>query len=236
MATTLITKLPSAVIDTDLLKLNQVRIKMQPGATKRFQWDYVSKKNFTFKVKNGYFTDSTYTQNLGKIITTNTSGILYLSEDVDYVDIESKYGIKTLYFYDGSIVDLYDLNYLPGLKNVMFSDTPYLEGDLKNLAGTTFNRISILLNNKLTFEEDSFINCGDATYLSLTGTQAQNFPITYLKYFLSATIISLNGSSVTGTAAELEAAMRALGRDSGTLSLVMPDGTSTTIDFSAYQG
>lgn len=233
MATTLITKLPSAVSDTDLLKINQVRIKMRTGTTKRFQWDYVSKKNFTFKVKNGYFTDSTYTQNLGKTITTDSAGILYLSEDVDYVDIESKSNIKTLYFYDGSIVDLYDLNYLPGLKNVLFSSTQYLEGDLKNLAGTTFTRISILLTNKLTFEEDSFINCGDATYLSLTGTQTQNFPITYLKYFLSATSISLNGSAVTGTAAELEAAMRALGRDSGTLYLVMPDGTSTTIDFSA---
>jgi hypothetical protein len=233
MPTTLVTKLPSAVSDTDLLKINQVCIKMQPGATKRFQWDYVSKTNFTFKVKNGYFTDSTYTQNLGKTYTSNTSGVIYLSADVDCVVIESKNGLKTLYFWDGAIIDLYDLNYLSGLQNVQFSSAAYLEGDLKNLVGVTPLRLSLLLTSMLTIEEDSFKNLSSLSYLSVTGTVTNTFPITYLKYLTSATTINLNGSGVTGTAAELEAAMRAQGRTSGSLYLTMPNGTSTTIDFSA---
>lgn len=233
MATTLITKLPSAVSDTDLLKINQVRIKMQPGATKRFQWDYVSKTNFTFKVKNGYFTDSTYTQNLGKTYTSNTAGTIYLSADVDYVDIESKYGLKTLYFWDGAFVDLYDINYLSGLLNLQYTSCSYLEGDLKNIVGVTLNRLSLLLTSKLTYEEDSFKNLSSLTYLSVTGSVTNTFPITYLKYLTSATTINLNGSGVTGTAAELEAAMRAQGRNSGSLYLTMPNGSSSTIDFSA---
>ena len=227
-----ITKLPSSVDNDNLPVLGQLRInwlkdsKINDARKRRITLG--SNDNITVKVSGAYFTNDTFTSNLGntKTITAADGNVaLYVSNDTNAVlTIDNKYSLtyisfminqwdnvsKPIYF------DLDDIKYCTNI-NTLGLDNTKVSGDISALSNLT----------KLTF-------------LHLDGTQVSG-DISVLSNFTNLDNLYLNDTQVSGDISALtnltNLTMLHLGNTdvSGDISALLSNLTKlppTEIDFS----
>jgi hypothetical protein len=152
MGNCLVTKLKGTVDNDNLMKLGELPIKFnqvaQPSAATNaitIRAVYSGDEGLTCRVKDGYFTDSTFTQNLG---TTHTiadwqTETLYISNTGATLFIPNKYNcIGKLLYIDGSVwerqnieIDLENMQYIHYI-NELTCRGMHVVGDINNLLGS----------------------------------------------------------------------------------------------------
>ena len=176
------TKYPSAVNNDNLLRIGEMRIHIS-GDNREKPFFMAFDKNTELEIiGDGYFTDDTYTQNLGKKTSypANSSNYLYLSNGNYDVAILNKYAIT--YLSGGknntASLDIDSLKYSTNITSISISG-PLTTGDLSSFSGLselTYLNISVPLItgdlsslsglNELTVIELSSKITGDVSSLS----------------------------------------------------------------------
>lgn len=150
------TKYSSAVDNDNLLRLGEMRIHIS-GDNKDKPLHMAFNKNVDLEiVGDGYFTDSTYTQNLGKKISydAHVGKNLYLSNGNYDVAILDKYAITYLTKQHNTTasLDIDSLKYSTNIKTINFQGNS--TGDLSSLSGfsklTNIDLESLLITGDLS--------------------------------------------------------------------------------------
>lgn len=160
MGKCLVTKLNGTVNDSSLLRLGEMRIHISridspTGQTQGMTFSFT--KNTDLEILgDGYFTDSTLSENKGKKITIgNTTTYVYVSNGDFDVCILDKYSVKDIYMHSTKVdqtykkdgVKTFDISQLYYCTNIKTLVAPHdvLIGDISSLKNCS--KLNILLIN-----------------------------------------------------------------------------------------
>ena len=148
-----VTKLNGTTSNSSLLKLGEMRIifKNLNSSSKLVEHTIVLSASEGMQlsiVGNGYFCDSSLSQNKGvsATINVNTSNTLYVNGTDFYVSIPNKYALTGInVFSKFASLDISALKYSKSLSDLQLYNS-IVNGDISNLEGNT-NLINININN-----------------------------------------------------------------------------------------
>lgn len=130
----LVTKLKGSVADSDLVTLGELRFSFAKGSGNSMILQSGSSTKVGI-IGDGYFTDSSYTENKGTTATIDTNRTtLYLSSNVEKVAIYGKYDLTYISCSGVSSLELNDLKYTKNLGTLV---TANLKGNLSDLENLT---------------------------------------------------------------------------------------------------
>lgn len=195
MGKCLVTKLNGAVVNDNLLHIGEMRINIpyvnSPSkSTQEIELAFNQVSNIKI-VGNGYFTDETLSQNLGKVKGQVTNEKVYVSNSDCELSIANKYNITTLASNHG--FDIEDLKYSASLYKL--SGTMAV-GDISALA----NKLSLsylYLGNPLLTGDLSALKDAALTYVNFSSAKITG-DLSNFKDKSLLTRLYLNSPFVTG--------------------------------------
>ena len=231
MVKSLITKLNGSVNSSSILRMGEMRIKLNKvnNPTKNTQMFSIGFKEASALeiIGDGYFTDETLTQNLGKTKTlTDASNNVYVSNGAE-VAVLNKYNLALLGYNGGKnfIIDSSSLKYsnvlqflniggtsvsgnvedLKNLKklqllNIGGTSVSGNVGDLKGLASLT---TAILYSTQVSGNVGDLKTLTALTNLNLAATQVSG-NVGDLKTLTALTSINLSSTQVSGNVGDLK--------------------------------
>ena len=213
MAKCLVTKLNGSVDNIELLRLGEMRIKVESveSPTKDTQGFGVSfiEPTTVEIVGDGYFTDNTLTENKGKsIVVSSLQGVIV--SQATTVAIRNKYKLLNLNVFIPSgnpygknkVLNIEDLKYSTPLTYLNLS-TVQASGDIANLKNLTNLTV---LNIAVTNVSGDIANLKNLTNLTVLNIAVTNVSgdIANLKNLTNLTNLSLDDTKVAGDIANLK--------------------------------
>lgn len=214
MAKCLVTKLNGSVDNIELLRLGEMRIKVESveSPTKDTQGFGVSfiEPTTVEIVGDGYFTDNTLTENKGKsIVVSSLQGVIV--SQATTVAIRNKYKLLNLNVFIPSgnpygknkVLNIDDLKYSTSLSSLNLASMQ-ASGDIANLKNLTALITLLLSETKVVGDIANLKNLTNLTSLSLFNTQV---PLTgdigQLNALSNCTKMSLQYNKLTGDLATI---------------------------------
>ena len=190
MTKCLVTKLNGSVDNNELLRIGEMRIKVEGVVsptknTQSFTLSFIEPTTVEI-VGDGYFTDSTLTENKGKSINIESYGEIFVNQATT-VAIRNKYKLATI----GMLVS---------------SGTAYGENKVMNLDGLKYSSALTSLNLSKVQLTGDIANLKDLTALTILNLNETNVTgdIANLKGLTALTTLALNRTNVTGDIANLK--------------------------------
>ena len=213
MAKCLITKLNGSVDNNELLRMGEMRIKVESvgSPTKDTQGLGVAfiEPTTVEIVGDGYFTDNTLTENKGKsMVVSSSQGVIV--NQATTVAIRNKYKLTGLNVFIPSgnpygknkVLNIDDLKYSTSLNSLNLVSTQ-ASGDIANLKNLTALTILSLGYTQVVGDIANLKNLTALTTLSLDYTQVVG-DIANLKNLTALTTLSLGNTQVVGDIANLK--------------------------------
>lgn len=213
MAKCLVTKLNGSVDNNELLRIGEMRIKVESveSPTKDTQGFGVAFAEPTTVeiIGDGYFTDNNLTENKGKsIVVSSLQGVIV--SQATTVAIRNKYKLYTLNVFipSGSpygknkVLNIDDLKYSTTLTSLNLSSVKAY-GNIANLKNLTALTSLTLGNTQVEGDIANLKNLTALTSLILVNTQVEG-DIVNLKNLTALTSLTLNSSKVYGDIANLK--------------------------------
>lgn len=246
----LITKLNESIADEDLLRLGEIAITISAPSSVATENKIGVFKDFGGQSvrcgTNGLlFDDSTHTGDGVKKKTFNAnSGTAFYDDNTEKLFVSPNDGISTIEFAEFygasgeaiaernhriSIGDAKKLKYMSSLSNLNLYGAEW-DGDIADL----FLAPAIIRIRCSTMREASasdFAVKQDLKLLDIRYSPNVTGNVTEFASMLSLERLKLGGSNITGTAADIKAAMEANGRHSGTMQFEDRFYNSSTITF-----
>ena len=195
-----ITRLYGSTNNSSLLKFGEVRIfkkKVASPSKSTQQVPIKSAKNLTFKIiGNGYFTDSTLTQNYG---TEYSGKEAYVSNDNVEISILSKYDINYISANETDVLNIDDLKYSQ-LYSALFSKG--CSGNLEALENMTTIGALGLYSSTISGDIASLSKLTKLTSLTIAGTQVSG-DIASLSGLTELTQLVVSDNKISGDIASL---------------------------------
>lgn len=174
MGKCLITKLSGIVEDGTLLKVGEFKIQVSKlDATPTVNTHSLSitpgEACDIYIIGNGYFTDKTFSQNLGKRYNVTEKTTLYISNGDYEIHVPKKYGITTLEFpKKGGVLsfDIGELKYINGIK--IASLFGKISGDISSLSNLVNLSWLELTSSFVSGDVSSLANLANLVYLNLS--------------------------------------------------------------------
>ena len=209
----LVTKLNGVSSNSDLLRIGEIRMHFDKSA---LPTTFNRGKNIIFTkdsqleiIGDAYFTDKTFSKNLGKKIKNATSSVYVSNADCD-VCILDKYSLKGIYdFVENNTNDngnchlsIDGLKYSTSLKQLILPNGK-VSGDIASLKDLVeLNSIS-LNNTQVSGDIASLKDLVELNSISLSNTQVSG-DIASLKNLVELNSISLSNTQVSGDIASLK--------------------------------
>ena len=204
----LVTRLNGSVHDSSLLRLSEMRIRFDKvvsttehaqafklGAVKPIQLEIVG---------DGYFTDKTLTQNLGKTKTISSDEEIWVSNGAE-IAILDKYSLRRInkLYSDNITFNISDLKYSTTLADLRLYDTQ-LGSDIANLKNLIALTDLYLYDTQVSGDIANLNNLTSLRNLSLENTQVSG-DIANLKNLTALTSLSLSNKQqpLTGDISQL---------------------------------
>lgn len=213
MAKCLVTKLNGSVDNNELLRLGEMRIKVESveSPTKDTQGFGVSFAEPTTVeiVGDGYFTDNTLTENKGKsMVVSSSQGVIV--NQATTVAIRNKYKLTSLNVFIPSgnpygknkVLNIDDLKYSTSLISLNLSETQ-VSGNIANLKNLVALRTLMLTKNKVAGDIANLKSLTSLTALSLYNTHV-NGNIADLKNLVALTNLDIASTNISGDIANLK--------------------------------
>ena len=213
MTKCLVTKLNGSVDNNDLLRIGEMRIKVESVEsptkdTQGFRLGFIKPTTVEI-VGNGYFTDKTLTENKGKSMTFSSSDDIIVSQATT-VAIRDKYNLKEFAVYiaggtpygENKVFKIDDLKYSYGL-SLLNASKMQVCGDIANLKNLTALAVLYLTNTQVSGDIANLKNLTALTILVLSNTQVSG-DIANLKNLTALTILVLSNTQVSGDIANLK--------------------------------
>ena len=216
MGKCLVTKLNGSVQNSSLLRLGEMRIRLDKVEnptehTQGFGLN-VTKPIQLEVIGDGYFTDKTLTQNLGKTKSISNYEGIWVSNGAE-IAVLDKYSLSQIVnsypneasgqvYSKNILINISELKYSTALTNLSLYNTQ-ASGDiasLKNLNALTYLNFG---GTQVSGDIANLKGLTALTNLSLNGTQASG-DITYLKNLTALKYLSLYASQITGDIANLK--------------------------------
>lgn len=213
MAKCLITKLNGSVDNNELLRMGEMRIKVESVGsptkdTQGFGVAFIEPTTVEI-VGNGYFTDNTLTENKGKsMVVSSLQGVIV--NQATTVAIRNKYKLTGLNVFIPSgnpygknkVLNIEDLKYSTPLTSLNLS-TMQASGDIANLKNLTALTTLSLGNTQVVGDIANLKNLTALTSLSLNNTKVAG-DISNLKNLTALTNLDLAKTNVSGDIANLK--------------------------------
>ena len=209
----LVTKLNGSVDNNELLKIGEMRIKVESvesptKSTQGFKCSFSEPTTLEI-IGDGYFTDETLTANLGKSKVVSGEVEVFVSEATS-ISIKDKYKLSSLLLITNNIepygsnkvFSIDDLKYSPNLKQIEVAETQAF-GDIACFANKTALVSINMENTKLTGDIEAIKNDTALNKLILSGTSVTG-DIVNLKNLTNLTYLNLADTQVAGDIAQLE--------------------------------
>ena len=212
MGKCLVTKLDGSTNNSDLLRIGEMRIKISkvsnPTATTQcFVISFLKDTKLEI-IGDGYFTDSSLSQNKGKNLTI-TAGIsteVYVSNNDIEVAVLDRYAITSLMVksgYNGNISFNIDcLKYSTSINTIYLGSTQ-VSGDIAALKNLTALTTIYLGSTQVSGDIAALKNLTALTTIYLSSTQVSG-DIAALKNLTALTTISMSSTQVSGDIAALK--------------------------------
>ena len=212
----LVTKLSGSVHDSSLLRLGEMRIRLDnvESPTKYTQGiglDVVKPVQLEI-IGDGYFTDKTLTQNLGKTKIISSSEGIFVS-NCTKIAVLDKYSLRQItgYYISGDSTKVYNKNILINISDLKYStaltslDLPNTQssGDIANLKSLTALTSLNLFGTQASGDIANLKNRTALKYLNLYNTQASG-DIANLKSLTALTSLNLSNTQAIGDIANLK--------------------------------
>ena len=212
MTKCLVTKLNGSVDNNDLLRIGEMRIKVESVEsptkdTQGFRLGFIKPTTVEI-VGNGYFTDKTLTENKGKSMTFSSSDDIIVSQATT-VAIRDKYNLKEFAVYiaggtpygENKVFKIDDLKYSYGL-SLLNASKMQVCGDIANLKNLTALAVLYLTNTQVSGDIANLKNLTALTILVLSNTQVSG-DIANLKNLTALTTLKLSNTQVSGDIANI---------------------------------
>lgn len=213
MAKCLITKLNGSVDNNELLRMGEMRIKVESAGsptkdTQGFGVAFIEPTTVEI-VGDGYFTDNTLTENKGKsMVVSSLQGVIV--NQATTVAIRNKYKLTGLNVFIPSgnpygknkVLNIDDLKYSTSLNSLNLVSAQ-ASGDIANLKSLTALITLSLGNTKVAGDISNLKNLTALTNLSLNNTQVVG-DISNLKNLAALTNLDLAKTNVSGDIANLK--------------------------------
>ena len=213
MAKCLVTKLNGSIDNNELLKIGEMRIKVESveSPTKDTQGFGVSFTEPTTVeiVGDGYFTDNNLTENKGKsMVVSSLQGVIV--SQATTVAIRNKYKLLRLHVFipSGSpygknkVLNIDDLKYSTSLNSLNLSNMQ-ASGDIASLKSLTSLSILILRFTQVSGDIANLKNLTALTELDISKTKISG-DIANLKNLTALTSLILNSAKVEGDISNLK--------------------------------
>ena len=213
MAKCLVTKLNGSVDNKELLKIGEMRIKVESvesptKSTQGFKCSF-SEPTTLVIVGDGYFTDSNLTANFGKSKVVSDYEEVFVNQATT-ISVRGKYSLSSLELITNNIEPygrnkVFDIDYVkfsPNLKQIEIPDTQAF-GDIASLANKTALVSLNMENTNLTGNIEAIENDTALNKLSLAGTNVTG-DIANLKNLINLTYLNLADTQIAGDIAQLE--------------------------------
>ncbi len=212
MTKCLITKLNGSVDNNDLLRVGEMRVKVESVEsptkdTQGFGLAFVKPATVEI-VGDGYFTDKTFVENKGKSMTfLNTEDIIV--SQATTVAIRDKYNLKIIAVYiqngtpfgENKVLNIDDLKYSISLSSLNLAKTQ-ASGDIANLKNLTALTTLYLNNTKVTGDIANLKNLTALTTLYLSNTKVTG-DIANLKNLTALTTLDIRDTQISGDIANV---------------------------------
>lgn len=211
MGKCLITKLKGSSNNTELLKIGEMRIKFtkSPSTTSGKCFGLNFKETVTINILGeGYFTDSTYSENKGNTLVCNKNVLtkVYVSNHDMEISIPNKYALVSFFSNDKSgatsnevvsaYLDLDSLKYSKGARYIV-ADGLHTTGNIDSLKELSSLIYLNLDNSEATGNINALKNLVNLNYLSLNNTNFEG-NIDAFKGLTSIGVLSLNNTKLSG--------------------------------------
>lgn len=212
MAKCLVTKLNGSVDNNELLRIGEMRIKVESveSPTKDTQGFGISFSEPTTVeiVGDGYFTDNNLTENKGKSMVVSGSQGIIVSQATT-VAIRNKYKLLGLHVFipsgnpygENKVLNIEDLKYSTSLESLNLTRMK-ASGDIASLNNLTSLTNLILRYTQVSGDIANFKNLTNLTTLDISKTDISG-DTANLKNLTSLTNLILNSSKVVGNIANL---------------------------------
>lgn len=203
MGKCLVTKLNAVVDNDNILHIGEVRIKIAVDKTPSNQFISLSvnKETNLEIIGDSYFTDSSFSNNLGKSKTINSSdGVVkvYFNNATAEIAIRDKYSILDLSFGNKSkSVDLSSFSYAMSLKTIN-SQYSGVYGDISNLKKLKLSQI-YLSGDKIYGDIASLKDMTTLTRLNINDVQDVYGDLSSLRNLTNLELLYFNHSGLTGS-------------------------------------
>jgi hypothetical protein len=194
MTKCLVTKLNGSVDNNALLRIGEMRIKVEDVVsptknTQGFSLSFIEPTTVEI-VGDGYFTDNTLTENKGKSINITSSDEIFVNQATT-VAIRNKYKLKTIDilvfagipYGENKVLKLDDLKYSSALIKLHFPKVQ-LTGDIENLKNLTALTTLVLNNTNVTGDIENLKNLTALTTLNISNTALKG-DISNIYYIIS---------------------------------------------------
>ena len=212
----LVTKLSGSVHDSSLLRLGEMRIRLNnvENPTKNTQGlglDVVKSVQLEI-IGDGYFTDVTLTKNLGKTKIISSLEGIFVSNGAE-IAVLDKYSLRQItgYYINGESTKVYNKNILVNISDLKYSaaltslDLPGTQasGDIANLKSLTALTSLNLFGTQASGDIANLKSLTALTSLNLFGTQASG-DIANLKSLTALVYLNLYNTQASGDIANLK--------------------------------
>lgn len=209
----LVTKLNGSVNNNELLKIGEMRIKVESvesptKSTQGFGCSFSEPTTLEI-IGDGYFTNETLTANLGKSKTVSNEIEVFVSEATT-ISVRGKYSLSSLTLITNNIkpygsnkvLNIDDLKYSPNLKKIEIPNVQAF-GDIASLANKATLVSLNMENTKLTGNIEAIKNDTALNKLNLSGTSVTG-DIANLKNLANLKDLNLSDTQIAGNIAQLE--------------------------------
>lgn len=213
MTKCLVTKLNGSVDNKELLKIGEMRIKVESvesptKSTQGFKCSFSEPTTLEI-VGDGYFTDEKLTANFGKSKVVSDSEEVFVNQATT-ISVRGKYSLSSLElitnkikpYGSNKVFSIDDLKYSPNLKQIEIPSTQAF-GDIASFANKTALVSLNMENTNLTGDIEAIKNDTALNKLILSGTRVTG-DIANLKNLINLTYLNLTDIQVAGDIAQLE--------------------------------
>lgn len=209
----LVTKLNGSVDNNELLKIGEMRIKVESvesptKSTQGFKCSFSEPTTLEI-IGDGYFTDKTLTANLGKSKTVSNEVEVFVSKATT-ISVRGKYSLSSLElitnnispYGNNKVLNIDDLKYSPNLKQIEIPSTQAF-GDIASFANKATLVSLNMENTKVTGNIEAIKNNTALNKLAL-GETVVTGDIVNLKNLTNLTYLNLADTQIAGDIAQLE--------------------------------
>lgn len=226
--------LDSEVSDNSLLNIDEFSVDVTPAVNDPIYFRFEVGTKVRVIGDGEFYTNSGRTTSAGTSFTVaDEAQAYYCGSTVTKFAVSGRYSILSFKILNGEARN-YVVNYnFEFDTRLYYLRTVYASRlDIKALSNKSALGIVSLGGTGVTGEIANMVNSYNTQEITLYRTAVSGTMSDIGGRFTKLTALSVVGSPITGTAADLKAAARAAGRTTGTCSVIDASNQSTTVDFS----